>query len=155
MLGTPTLTVRASDGPPVGRLLYSPDEYSFHTEARTDGISSLVINTLQLELDAGGTVLYVWGYCPHTAWRPTTAIPPTAEPGVLVATGFEVLPGASVGLTEPDDWPVTVNARLGWVCVGQAETQENRVTVAFAPGAVAVLHESHLVAIWLRPEALP
>ena len=117
---------------------------------------SVLVNELQLEVDEENRVLYAWGLCPSTMWRPTRAMPPPALQQVLeVVTEKQMIPGVSLQVNQ-ERWPVAVNAERGWVCVGDAEAGGSGETpVEFAPGTIAVLAGDRLRAVWLHPQSLP
>lgn len=140
-----------------GNLTYVSAESSFRFDAPTceDSYSSIVVNDLQLEIDHQGRVLYVWGYCPRVSWRKTSLRPPMSSPGCLVALidpGHK--PGISIRFTTDIAWPVFVDEKEGWVCLGDARQSESEISIEFAQDSVAVLRGSELRAIWLRPRRI-
>jgi hypothetical protein len=53
-----------------------------------------------------------------------------------------------------EDWPVYVNIRTGWVCIGNPENKGN--AVEFINNCVAVIDENKcLASLWLKPKKLP
>ena len=140
--------------PTEGKLVYREKEYSFDTEPRSGiGIGSLLVNDLQLEMDRKGQILYVWGLCPHTAWKPGNIKTPAAESGILRVKEVVSPYGASKKVNNEGHWQVSANRESGWVCVGNSNA--NGQNILFAPGAIAVLIDGSLNALWLHPDALP
>jgi hypothetical protein len=138
-----------------GTLVYREDEYSFDTEPRSEnGVASLLLNDVQLEVDEEGRVLYVWGLCAHTAWAETDTEAPPAQPGVLRAAGITLAAGISKRINNNDPWPATVNRRGRWVCLGDPEIRTGQC-VSFAPGSRAVLLDGEIKALWLHPKQIP
>lgn len=136
------------------RLVYRESEHSFDVEMRpAGGVTSLLVNDLQLEIDQEGVVLYPWGLCPRTAWDETDASPPRYSKGTLIAqTGREIVPGVSIRISGPVGWSVYLNKQSGWVCIGDPKPSVNETNaVEFAPGCVAVLSDGSLIALWLHP----
>lgn len=141
---------RYAGTPIVGQLIYRPDEHSIDVEPRPEqGVASLLVNDVQIEVDEGGNLIYVWGLCWHESWKPARLDPPTAAPGLLRYVGAEVVPGISRRLNAGSHWLVSYDASSRWLCVG--DESSGGEAVEFAPGSVAVLNEAQLVALWLRP----
>jgi len=141
-----------------GKVLYKPNEYAFDFEPRIEsGVTSLLVNDLQLEIDDEGRVLYPWGYCPHLSWQKTEDRVPHHLPGVLkVALDEEIIPGVSIQVTPEAGWPVYVNHETGWVHIGQREELPPIAdAIEFASDSVAAIVDGAIVAVWLRPETVP
>ena len=140
------------DGKPVsGRLVYRRSEYSFDVEPQPEqGGASLLINDVQLEINEDGHLIYVWGLCPHESWVPARLDPPPSKAGRLQYVNGTVIPGVSKRLNAGERWPVSFDPSSGWLCIGSTSVQAE--AVAFAPGAVAVLIEAEIAALWLHPE---
>lgn len=137
-----------------GTLVYNAEDFSFDTLRRTqEGESSLLVNDLQIELDEESRLLFVWGLCPASAWNQIDAAVPPAKPGVLRLEGGPMIPGTSRRLNAESRWSVGVNSGAGWVCVGDESAHGDVIQVG--PGAVAVLDDGKLRALWLRPVVLP
>lgn len=145
--------LRRFDGKPAsGRLVYRRSEHSLDVEPRPGrGVTSLLVNDVQIEIDEDGRLLYVWGLCPHESWSPVTLNVPAAIPGRLQYIGGEVVPGVSKRLNTDKRWVIGHDPSSHWLCIGD-ESARGEV-IAFAPGAVAVLREEELEALWLHPDA--
>ncbi len=139
------------------KLIYRSEDYAFNVDSRPEtGITSLLVNNLQLEIDENGQILYVWGYCPYQTWRRTDSVPSSFIQGILlVHLETEIIPGVSNRLTEPGAWPIFVNPDIGWVCVGELDSSPTARSVEFALNSVAVIEDGLLRALWLHPENLP
>jgi hypothetical protein len=134
-----------------GRLVYRRSEHSLDVEPRPEqGLASLLINDVQLEIDEDGRLTYVWGLCSHESWVPATLDPPSAKVGRLQFVNGTVTPGVSKRLNGGERWPVSFDPSSGWLCIGSTSVQAE--AVAFAPGAIAVLTEDEVAALWLHPE---
>mgnify|MGYP000137796132 CR=1 FL=1 len=140
------------DGKPVaGRLVYRRSEHSFDVEPRPErGVTSLLVNDVQIEIDEDGRLIYVWGLCPQESWRAARLDIPTEKPGRLQYVGGEVVPGVSKRLNAGKRWTVGHDSSSQWLCIGDASAHGEKIT--FAPGATAVLKEDELVALWLHPD---
>ena len=141
-----------------GDLTYIPDDYSFQFRPLNceDAITSIVVNDLQLQVNANGRVLWAVGLCPHTSWLDASLAPPPAYPGLLIAmVQEELVPGVSLRLTSPGGWPMYADPRSGWVSLGDPERSEGEETVEFATSSLAVLRSGELAAIWLHPNQFP
>lgn len=139
-------------------LVYLEHEYSFDTEDYPEpkyGCASVCINTLQVRIDDEGVLFYVWGYCPLTLFCPTFSYPVNYRVSMLTTCrDGDIIPGVSYGVNWDNEWPVYINKKEGWVCIGDPET-EGRELVLFAPSAVASLVDGEMVALWLHPKELP
>jgi len=140
-----------------GRVIYRPDEFSFDFQPYYPGGTSLLINSLQLEVDWKGRVLYAWGYCPHVTWERTNEPVPDFAPGVLrFLSDGRLIPGVSIPITPDGGWPVSVNVQTGWVHIGTySPAVMGAEVVEFASDSVAAIVGGRLVSVWLRPETLP
>src|SRR5262245_22499440 len=140
------------DAKPVsGRLAYLRSEHSLDLEPPpARGVASLLINDVQLEIDEDGHLMYVWGLCPHESWTTARLDPPSAKTGRLQYVNGTVIPGVSKRLNSGNHWPTCFDPSSGWLCIGDASVEAD--AVAFAPGAIAVLTEDKLAALWLHPE---
>jgi len=153
--------MRVEQGQPVaGKLIYRAADYAFDTEpAPTTCGASFAVNELQLMLDdeEQQRVVSVEGYCPYPGWRPAVLRPPVARAGILRGAGEgRVAAGSAIGVNSTNDrWPVLVDPAAGWVRVGKGDPDEDCEGVEFAPGAIAVLEEDRLRALWLHPDRLP
>jgi len=155
------ISMWVEQGQPVaGKLVYRAAEYAFATEPRpvTCG-TSFTINELELMMDdeEHRRVVLVEGYCPQPGWRASVLRPPVARPGILRGEAESPLPaGGAIAVHLKDDrWPVLVDLAAGWVRLGKGAPDEDREGVQFAPGAIAVLENGRLRALWLHPERLP
>jgi hypothetical protein len=135
-----------------GELAYIPEHYSIKYETQNDeGISSLLLNDLQLEIDTEGQVLWVYGLCPHTTWHNTLLEPPLFEPGSLfVETGDTIVPGISIRINKSKRWEVYADKNKGWLRIGESENNKTTIAVEFAKNCIAVIYENSLDAIWLH-----
>lgn len=140
------------------RLVYRAKDYAFSAEPRPEDCAYAVgINELELMIDEDDqSVAFVTGYCPHPGWHAGKLNPPVAFRAVLrvEAPDAQFVPGRTLGLTSRDSrWPVVVDPRNGWICLGSPD-KEGRA-VEFARDCVAVLIGDALVALWLHPRELP
>jgi hypothetical protein len=137
-------------------LVYRAEDYSFDVEPLDgSGDTSIMINDLQLEIDHEGRILYVWGLCPLIEYQETDEIPQKYKVYSLVALlDKPPVPGISYRLNEESRWPVYINKKKGWVCLGDPKTK-NKELIEFAPNCVATMDEQELIAIWLHPKELP
>jgi hypothetical protein len=134
-------------------LVYRESEHSFDVIGwRERGVCSLLVNDINLEIDADGQVLFPWGLCPRTTWLRTTVQPPaSARRRLVVRSGAPEIAGASRRLTVGKRWPVHSTMDGAWVCVGTAAPSEGQEVIEFSPGAVAVLARGgQLAALWMR-----
>src|SRR5262245_29668548 len=119
-----------------GRLIYRVQEYSFDflPAESVYSITSMCVNTLQLEIDGEGRVLYAWGYCPLLNAVRTEVLPPPALPGYLISELNEPpLRAVSIPVrADRQSWTVSVNDGSGWICIGNTKTPPGAGSSEFA-----------------------
>lgn len=145
------MLTRIDAKPTDGRLVYRSNDHSLDVEPRrSTGMASLLVNDVQIGVDEDGTLLHVWGYCPRESWREARLNVPTASPSGLRMPDIDIVPGASKRLNPLKRWDVAFDASSGWLCIGNASSGGE--AVAFAPGAIAVVENGELTAVWLHPQ---
>ncbi len=137
-------------------LVYRSEDFSFDREPyEGTGFTSIMINDLQLEIDDEGKIIYVWGLCPLIDNQVTDKAPEKYKVNSLVASMENPpVPGISYKLNKDHRWPIYINKKKGWVCLGNPITKD-RLLVEFAPKCIATLENEEIIAIWLKPEKLP
>lgn len=147
--------LRYFDGEPVsGRLVYRHSERSLNVEPPPrHGVTSLLVNDVQIAIDEDGNLIYVWGLCPRESWKSTTLETPPAKSGCLQYVNSDTIPGVSKRLNTAGRWLVHHDPLSQWLCIGDESAEGEGV--AFAPDAVAVLRREVLVALWLHPDLRP
>ena len=138
-------------------LTYSTEGYAFDIDPVVQWVSfDLAINMISLtvvDYCHVNKVVQVWGYCPHGGWLPTDHNVPIYAPGELrVLENLE--PGFTHSINKEGEWPVYVNQRSGWVCIGSLTKSGD--AVEFINNCVAVVgSKQNLTALWLKPQSLP
>lgn len=137
-------------------LVYREEDYSFDIEPHDDsGFTSIMINDLQLEIDDEGKIIYVWGLCPLIKYEDTRETPERYESNSLFALlDKPPIPGISYRLNEKERWPIYINKKKGWVCIGDPKINGKQL-IEFVPNCVATLEDQEITAIWLKPRDLP
>lgn len=146
-----------------GKLIYRSGEFSLDYQADSkdevarragkDGVTSLTIGTLQLEIGIETrAVLFPWGYCPRNSWHAARIDSPKAVPGaVLLNTSLPLAKGVSLKLDESDQWVPEFDAKSGWLRIGPAGTASAQHAIEFAAGCVMGLTGKRLGVLWLQP----
>ncbi len=137
-------------------LVYRDEDYSFDVEPLDgSGDTSIMINDLQLEIDHEGKIIYVWGYCPLVKYQEIEEYPQKYQAQSLVALlDKPPIPGISYRLNEKERWPIYINKKKGWVCIGNPKVNGKQM-IEFVPNCVATLEDQEITAIWLKPKDLP
>lgn len=136
-------------------LLYDEAAKSFWAPiSSSEEFESVLVNDLDVHLDAEGRVLSIDGYAPRESWNSTTATPPSAEEGIVLVRPSGRIRGASRRLETQTRWPFYFNELAGWLCVGQPIAEARSKAVRVAPDTVLVLTGSELRAIWLHVRPL-
>jgi hypothetical protein len=142
--------VEPAADPVLGRgIVYRYDEYSFDT-LLSEGFTSVLINDLNVEMDASNCVVGVWGLCPHPRWIDRILTPPAAEKASLVVSSdrpFER--GVSVRLNQGKNFPVYVDRNVGWVQV-KGDLSPSAAVMIF-PGLIFELTgDGRFSSLWLK-----
>lgn len=132
---------------------YQEDGHSFDVEPFVGGgFTSIVIDTLQLEIDDEGKILYVWGYCPLIDYKDIATFPKHYKSNSLIAIlDKPPIPGVSQSINKKELWPIFINKKEGWVCIGDPKL-EGKELIQFAPDCVAALVNQEMKAVWLHPK---
>ena len=148
--------IQKSETAPRFSLVYREEDYSFDIEPHDGrGFTSIMINDLQLEIDDEGKIIYVWGLCPLIKYEETNETPTSYESNSLVALlDKPPIPGISYRLNENERWPIYINKKKGWVCIGNPKINSKQM-IEFVPNCVATLENQEITAIWLKPKDLP
>jgi hypothetical protein len=131
--------------------------YYFDTEPRATGDydRSILINYLELELDEMGRTICIGGYQPLTKYEETDEAPTNYQAqSLVVVLGEPAVPGVLHRLNKDAMWPIYINKKKGWVCLGNPKTDDKQL-IEFAPGCVATIEGQELIALWLHPKKLP
>jgi hypothetical protein len=136
-------------------LVYRPEDYSFASEPTPPGFTSIVVNTLSLEVNSRGKIVEVWGYCPHLSWIKASLTPPSPKLADVYAVSDEpFLSGVSVGIVDNSDLPVYVDPTSGWVQIPGEGTAASSISPL--PGVILQLTEQNeFASLWLKPAQLP
>lgn len=147
---------RSTHRAPNSVLIYRPEEYSFDVDpAPGRSFTSVLLDDLNLEIDATGRVVSVWGLCPHTRWVPTKLAPPEAAFGeIFFVPDAALLPGVSIPLNHNSYLPVQVDQASGWVRIaGPGTSTASASSVRLLPGIIfEVTEQGQLCALWLKPQ---
>lgn len=151
------------DEPFRGALTYSASEYSIdfdppygataNWKIGDEGVTSLVIETLQLEVDiASRRLLHAWGMFPSISWENDRLYVPTFTPGGVYVENCELLPGVSIALGRNLHWSKVYDPGSGWVRVANRIDVTPDRKIEIADGIGLTFQGADLVAVWLRPE---
>lgn len=137
-------------------LIYREEEYSFDIEPSQEaGFVSIMINNLYLEINEKGEVLYLWGLCPLLNYKEISNQPQNFQSyNLKISLDEELIPGLSYRLNSSGNWPIYVNKKSKWVCIGDPNLKGKKL-IEFAPDSVASLDQEKLMAIWLHLEKFP
>jgi hypothetical protein len=135
-------------------IVYREQDWAFEAEADLEHFASVSLDTLQVEFDRKARLLYPWGYCPHTAWRPASLTAPQGiVAGVQVVASKPFIAGASLALGGV--WTAWADRVAGWICVGDPADEGERVTVNLSSHVKVGITNGRLRAVWLHPKAFP
>ena len=127
-----------------------------HLPSQRVGQTSLVAGTLQLEVSVpDGTVMWLWGYAPLSAWRRASLIVPEAKHAALTVVNPNIEAAKSVRLWPDDRISLMVDPSSGWFRLCDATyspREQGEMWIEFAQDTIAELRADRLVAIFVRPE---
>ena len=134
-------------------LTYITEEYSFDSSLMLKSICfDISLNYLCLTVIGDNNIARGLGFCPHGGWVDSRYEVPEYKKGILRVIG-EYECGTGSYSIKKDDFPVYVNKKTGWICVG-IPNKSGRA-VEFLDGCVAVLEDNNeLVSLWLKPKFL-
>lgn len=136
-------------------LRYIESEYSFFTHSHPGACATIALRTLQLVATETGEIVSLWGYCPYTGWKTTTAQLPDSSPGRITAQPeSDFIPGTGISLGDDADWPCRINPDRNVICIGSIDIVDGDV-VEFATGCIAVIKKNQLKAVWITCPGLP
>lgn len=140
-----------------GQPRYVLDDHAFDFETETpmfdpDSFASLTADTLQLNFHVEtGRCLYLWGYCPLRSVVRKPLVAPTSTAAGLRA---DVVPplsrGDGLAIPTIEAGLRAFDSKSGWFCVGDPDGS-GEIAVEFASASIAVVRNTNLVAIWIRP----
>jgi hypothetical protein len=135
-------------------IVYRKNEYSFDAIPKPEGgVSSILLNDIQLEIDTEGRILYIWGLSPYTSWISVELSPPSGKKGIInVELDKDVIPGVAVRIGEVGEWPVFHDDKLGWICIGNAVYTNQEETIELCADCRLVINDDNLVALWIHPK---
>ncbi|MET7486613.1 hypothetical protein [Streptomyces sp. NPDC005538] len=144
-----------------GVLAYSEAEHGFSFSARsgdslserlgTQGVTSVVIDTLQLEVDIESReVLFAWGYFPNVRGVMSESNSPQITPGrVFLSSDDPLEPGVSYEVPG-DGWRVSYDPSSGWITI-ELDGSADAKFVQIASGTVLGIDSGDLVSVRLNP----
>ncbi|MFG1840532.1 hypothetical protein [Micromonospora sp. NPDC049175] len=157
----PKIEMQVGD-PLAGRLLFRAQEHSFSYEVTDgedfrrrsgdEGLTSLVADTLQLEVGIEtGELLFAWGYFPATSWSAATLPRPNVVPGVLRLVSVDELEaGVSLSIFRGGDWKAEFDQAAGFLRVSLDDGATASV-VEIAQGVAVGVRDGLIRSVWLRP----
>jgi uncharacterized protein YbdZ (MbtH family) len=136
-------------------LIYNSEEYSFDMEPWEYGIDfEIAINKLTVSV-VDGKLTQLNGFCGLNKKMKSSYNAPQSKKGSLkVLHQEQYLDGIGCYGLNREDWPVYVNVKTGWVCIGNPEKRGD--AVEFINNCVAVIdNDQKFVSLWLKPLKLP
>jgi hypothetical protein len=144
-----------------GVLTYSDSEYGFSFSARdgealgerlgSGGVTSVVIGTLQLEVDIQSReILFPWGYFPNVRRAVASLSPPRSIEGrVSISSDEHFEPGVSLEIPG-NEWQDSYDPSSGWVAI-RLNAASDATFVQIADGTILGIDNGNLVSVWLKP----
>lgn len=156
------LAIARGPGAPLkGTLSYDQTEHSFRfnpdpadlgARLQGQGVTSVSIGTLQLEVDVeSGQVLYAWGLHPNNIWRSDSIGAPSAEAGkITIHPEEDFEEGISIRLSRVGEWETLHDQQSGWLRVSPG-MDDDEFQVEVADGVVIGGVGDNINSVWLQP----
>jgi hypothetical protein len=141
---------------PNSSLIDRPEDYSFEvTPVPEGGYTSVLLDDLNLELNAAGKVISIRGLCPHTRWKESVVTPPQAEFGEITFVPDSPLARSiSVPLNKEKYLTTLFDKTSGWVHI--VRDGSVALNIKILDGVIFGLTEQgNLCGLWLKPQKLP
>lgn len=135
-------------------LTYITEECAFNMEPWVSGVDfDLVLNKLSLSV-VNNTIIQICGFCGLSkSMKSTYEVPKYKKGSLKVITDLE--PGFAYRINDEEDWPVYVNYKAGWVCVGDPNKPGQAVEFINNCCVAVVNDKGDLASLWLKPVQLP
>lgn len=133
-------------------LIYREDEYSFDMSPQDHAIDcELALNTLTMSI-VDDKVIQLSGFCGlRKDMNSDIEIPKYKKGALRVEHNFEHCFAYRIN---NEDFPVQLNTRTGWVCIGA--TDKVGQGVEFIKNCVAFISDSgEFLSLWLKPMEFP
>jgi len=129
-------------------LQYLDDECSFYTgNSIYQADMELILNKISLTV-SNNYIVDVGGFCGYAEWIKSNIKVPNFKKGLLILE-TDLDSGFAYDINE-EGWPVYMNNKTGWVCVGYPDKEGK--AVEFINNCVAVVdNKQELVSLWLKP----
>ncbi|NMA64907.1 MAG: hypothetical protein GX957_01530 [Clostridiaceae bacterium] len=135
-----------------GSLIYYKEEDSFDFVPSRNADISLLVGYIHIGIDSETmTAQQVWGLYPCEGWVEKTLDIPSFIEGELIVEG-DIQPGMTYRLDGSEKWTAKFNSQTGWVCIGESEIIKSDTIIKFAENTIAVINDSKLKSLWLKPE---
>lgn len=135
-----------------GTLIYYKDENSFDFVPSRNADISLLVGYIHIGVDSETMIVQqIWGFYPYEGWIKKPLDIPGFIEGELMVEG-DIQPGMTYRLDGSEKWTVKFDSQTGWVCIGESETTKSDTVIKFADNTIAVINDSKLKSLWLKPE---
>ena len=135
-----------------GKLIYVSNDLSFNTlDRQTQGVTSILINDINIDLSEDGEAVAIWGLSTKLSWQQGYVEKPESQPGRLRILDT-LTPGVSIRVTQLGNyWPVIYDPSSGWLRIGPEESVSDQA-IEFLSGCVLGLFKKEICSLWLHPE---
>lgn len=138
-----------------GESQYLNNEQSFFCDPWNDVDFSIILGNsycgLDLKLDTL-KAMQISGVNPKYNWIHQDLSAPKAPIGELLVQGDPSIFEIGMGVHYADDWKTYYSPHSGWVCIGNTVFGDDCNAVTFANNTIAVVKNTMLWAIWVKPK---
>jgi len=136
-----------------GKVIYRKDESSFDFEPTLSADFTLMVGYLNITFNSESKLArQVWGLNPLNTWSEELLILPSfKQGGLLLVDEVEIESGECERIVEVNEWKTFYDKNSGWVCIGNPLHEMNDFAVEFATNTIALLSNSKLKSLWLKP----
>lgn len=138
-----------------GNLIYRKNEYSFDYEPSRNADFCLMIGNIYLGFNSESLLAQqIWGYNHYSGWISKKLTPPTpTQCGLSLESNNQgIESGVNKRLIKVNEWQTLFDKHIGWICIGEDNLNKTCCSVEFAKNIIAVLVDSQLKALWLKPQ---
>ena len=136
-----------------GQPIYRKKDWGFDFEPRqVGGDCAVLVGDVEILFDSVlRSASQLRGLCPHTRWIKRSLSIPESFTGSLLLLDTTLDAPDIVRLDGTTEWSVSYDPGSGWICIGSDTYSPEDVGVEFATDSVAILHNTYLKALWLKP----
>lgn len=135
-------------------LTYYAEEHSFYMQSVVDKINiELIINKISMHVSSN-IIVNINGFCGLNKSMQSNIQVPKSKKGIIkVEHNLKFGFAYSIFNNYDDEFPILINSKSGWVCIGDPNKKVE--AVEFLKNCIAVIDNGVFISLWLKPDKLP